>query len=56
MEDSKAVYAKLKHNGAISMQSSKTAVVIAHTPEGRQQGNANKAVAVIADYLESLGM
>ena len=27
------------------------AIVIAHTPEGKQPGNANKAVGVIADYL-----
>ena len=38
------------------MQCSKTAIVIAHTTEGSQQGNSNKGVAVIADYLESLGM
>ena len=38
------------------MQASKTAIVIGHTHEGAQQGNSNKAVAVIADYLESLGM
>ena len=38
------------------MQASKTAIVIAHTPEGCQQGNTNKGVGVIAEYLESLGM
>jgi len=48
--------AKKKDYGALSMQSSKTAVVICHTAEGQQQGDTNKAVAVIAEYLESLGM
>ena len=55
-EDGKVVYAKFKKVGGITMQASKTAIVIAHTPEGSQQGNANKGVAVIAEYLESLGM
>ena len=55
-EDGKLVLAKKKGEGAISMQASKTAIVTAHCPEGSQQGNTNKAVAVIAEYLESLGM
>lgn len=55
-EDSKIVYGKKKESGAITLQASKTAIVIGHTPEGCQQGNTNKAVGVIADYLESLGM
>ncbi len=32
------------------------AVVIGHTEEGKQQGEYNKAVAVIVEYLESLCM
>ncbi len=55
-EDNKIVYAKKKGQGAITMQCSKTAIVIGHCPEGSQQGNTNKAVAVIAEYLDSLGM
>ena len=55
-EDNKIVYAKKKGSGAITMQASKTAIVIAHCPEGAQQGNCNKGVAVIAEYLESLNM
>ncbi|XP_038058890.1 profilin-like [Patiria miniata] len=55
-EDGKKVYAKIRGQGALSLQVSKTAIVIAHCPEGLQQGNANKAVGVIAEYLESLGM
>lgn len=55
-EDGKTVYAKKKEHGAITFQASKSAIVIGHCPEGGQQGNTNKAVAVIAEYLESLGM
>lgn len=55
-EEGKLVLGKRKEQGAISMQCSKTAIVIAHTTEGSQQGNSNKGVAVIAEYLESLGM
>lgn len=55
-EDNKLVLAKKKGSGAITLQSSKTAIVIAHCPEGSQQGNTNKGVAVIADYLESMNM
>lgn len=55
-EEGKTVMAKKKGQGAITLQASKTAIVIAHCPEGGQQGNTNKAVAVIAEYLESLGM
>ena len=54
--DQKVVYAKRKGMGAISFQASKTAIVIAHMPEGGQQGNTNKGVGVIADYLESMNM
>lgn len=55
-EDNKLVLAKKKGNGALTMQSSKTAIVMGHCPEGGQQGNTNKGVAVIAEYLESLNM
>ena len=55
-EDGKVVFGKKKDHGAITIQASKTAIVIAHTSEGSQHGNSNKGVAVIADYLESLGM
>jgi len=56
VEDDKIVMGKKKDNGAVTIQASKTAVVIGHTIEGSQQGNTNKGVAVIAEYLESLGM
>lgn len=56
VEDNKLVLGKKKGEGAMTMQASKTAIVIGHTPEGGQQGYTNKGVAVIAEYLESLGM
>jgi profilin len=55
-EDGKVAFAKKAYHGAITIQKTKTAVVIGHTPEGSQQGNTNKAVGVIAEYLESVGM
>ena len=55
-EDGKVVFGKKKDHGAITLQASKTAIVIAHCAEGMQQGNVNKGVAVIAEYLESLNM
>lgn len=56
VEDDKIVLGKMKDKGSITIQATKTAIVIAHTKEGSQQGNTNKAVAVIAEYLESLNM
>ena len=55
-EDQKVVLAKKKEHGSVTLQSSKTAIVIAHCPEGSQQGSCNKAVSVIADYLEGMNM
>ena len=54
--DGTIVLGKKKDHGAITLQSSKTAVVIGITKEGGQQGDVNKGIAVIAEYLESLGM
>jgi len=56
VEDEKLVMGKKKDLGSITLQASKTAIVIGHTKEGSQQGNVNKGVAVIAEYLESLNM
>ncbi|XP_033748927.1 profilin-like [Pecten maximus] len=55
-EDQKTAMAKKKDLGSVTLQASKTAVVIGHCPEGSQQGNLNKAVSIIAEYLESLNM
>ena len=54
--DDKLVFAKRKGLGALCMQATMTAVVIGHCPEGGQQGNTNKAVGIVGDYLESLNM
>ena len=54
-EDGRVAFAKAKGKGSLALQKSKSAVVIGHTIEGRQQGFSNKAVGIIADYLESVG-
>ena len=54
--DGTTVFAKSKGRGSVTLQSSKSAVVIAHCPDDKQQGNCNKAVSVIAEYLESMNM
>lgn len=55
-QDEDAVMGKMKGHGSLTMQSTKTAVVIGHCPEGGQQGICNKAVATMAEYLISLNM
>ena len=55
-EDGNTVYAKEKGRGSITLRASKKAVVIGHCPEGSQQGNLNKGVNVIAEYLECFNM
>ena len=54
-EDKKIVYAKGKC-GSVTLQASKTAIVIAHCPEGSQVGSCNKAVDTIAEYLSNLNI
>ena len=54
--DDKLVFAKKTASGALCIQATMTAVVIGHCPEGGQQGNTNKAVGIIGDYMESLNM
>jgi profilin len=55
-EEGKAAYAKKRGNGGLTIHSTKSAVIIAHCVEGRQQGNVNKGTGMIADYLESVNM
>lgn len=55
-EGGKVALGRLKGHGAVSMRASKTAVVIGHCPEGCQLGSTNKAVGVVADYLESVNL
>jgi len=50
------VLGKLKENGAITIQKSETAIVIAHTAEGKQQGESNTGVKGVVDYLKGLNM
>ena len=56
MLDDKLVLAKKIESGALCIQATMTAVVIGHCTEGGQQENANKAVGIIGDYMESLNM
>ncbi|KAK3106591.1 hypothetical protein FSP39_023192 [Pinctada imbricata] len=55
-EKGKIVMAKKKDHGSVTLQATKTAVIIAHCPEGGKQGYLNIGVGVMADYIESLGM
>lgn len=55
-EDGHLVLAKKKDHGAVTIQSSKTAIIVAHCPEGGQHGSCNKGVSVIAEYLSSINM
>jgi profilin len=50
------VLAKMKGKGALTLQTSKSAIVISHTKEGMQQDNVNKAVNIIVESLESIGL
>jgi len=50
------VLGKKKEHGAITLQTSGSAVVIGHTKEGSQQGETNKGVGFVADYLVSVNM
>lgn len=54
--DGEIVYAQMIGQGSVTLQSSKTAIVIAHCPDGREQDMANKAVDFIVTYLKSLGI
>jgi len=53
-QENKIVFLKRKDCGSITLQSSKQAIVIGHTPEGKSQGSASVHVTAIAEYLESL--
>merc|ERR1712039_560902 len=50
--DDKMVFGRMKGQGAITLGASNTAVVIAHTAEGKRQGNTNRGVGVVAEYLK----
>jgi len=53
--DDDVVYAR-RGGEAVTLQATKTAVIITHCPVGSQQGFTNKGVNVIAEYLLLLDM
>ena len=55
-ENGVTVFGKKKDKGSIVLQSTKTAIVIGHCPEGKQQGTCSVAVGKICDYLANMGM
>ena len=55
-EDEGLVLGKLKESGAVTIQKTGTAVIIAHTIDGKNQGDVNTGVKEIVDYLKSLSM
>ena len=54
-QDDNVVYARTGGE-AVTLQATKTAVIIARCPVGSQQGFTNKGVYAIAQYLESQNM
>eukprot|EP00571_Detonula_confervacea_P010358 CAMPEP_0172301490 /NCGR_PEP_ID=MMETSP1058-20130122/3376_1 /TAXON_ID=83371 /ORGANISM="Detonula confervacea, Strain CCMP 353" /LENGTH=134 /DNA_ID=CAMNT_0013011631 /DNA_START=78 /DNA_END=482 /DNA_ORIENTATION=- len=54
--DNKMVLGKKKDDGFISIQITKTAVIIAHTKEGESHGDTAVAVEQIASYLGQSGI
>ena len=53
--DENVVTAKKKGYGALTLEASKKAIVIAHTAEGKSQHNTNRAVDELVRYLEGEG-
>ncbi|XP_072020454.1 profilin-like [Amphiura filiformis] len=53
--EGKVMLGKKKGLGFVSFQSSKQAIICAFGSEDKQQGNANKGLSVVGDYLESVG-
>jgi len=47
---------KLKEHGAITIQKTETAILIAHTAEGKQHADTNSGVQTIVTYLKGLNM
>lgn len=54
--DENTYYGKKKDQGCITLQKAKTCFIAAHTKEGSQVGDVNKAVNIICEYLEGSGM
>ncbi len=49
--EKKIALGKKRDHGAVTVQGSKTAVVVGHCPEGGQHGSCNDAVDKVVDYL-----
>jgi hypothetical protein len=50
------ILGKLKDYGAVSIQKSTTAIVMAHTKEGAAQGTTNEGLKKVVEYLKSNNM
>lgn len=55
-DDGNTIFAKKKELGCFTLQCSNTAIVIAHTAEGKQMGTANWSLNRIVEYLKGLNM
>lgn len=53
-EDEGLVLGKKKEDGAVTVQKSGTAVIIAHCKEGSPHADVNKGVQLIIDYLKGV--
>jgi len=54
--DEGLVLAKKKDKGSVTIQKSNTAIVLAHTIEGKGQGDTNGGVLNVVNYLKGLNM
>lgn len=54
--DHNTVFGEQNEAGCLCVQCTKTAIVVAHSAEPKKTSTLNKAVGVIASYLESRGM
>lgn len=53
-ENGRTVYAKHKGKGGVTIKTSRTAIIIAHYPEGKKQICCTKAVTAIAENLHCM--
>lgn len=53
--DENVVHARIDDHGSITMQKSNQAIVIGHTPVGKDVGSTNKGVAHVSEYFGSVG-
>merc|ERR1712048_659155 len=55
-DEEKYVLGKKKDHGAVTLQASKTIVIMAHTEEGKTHGDTNTSVGNMVTYLNSVDM